>query len=182
MEVLDSDDPIFDKTLSETSEDKTMPEEKEETDRGFEDAANLMLTLCQQNEMEKQEKSREIQRHIETERRAIRYIVEEIYKGWRVSPSPETMGASVDGILGASCDFWDEDDGDGSPDHSHRILGDHSARAHARGSGMRVVKWVLYAEATYVINDPVRPFRKARNQSNAGRICFTQMHPDGARF
>ena len=94
MEVLDSGDPTIDKTLSETSEDETMPEEKENTDRGFEDAANLMLTLCQQNETEKHEKSLEIQRHIETEtRRAIWYIVEEIYRGWRVSPSPETMGA-----------------------------------------------------------------------------------------
>ena len=144
MEVLDSDDPIFDKTLSKTSEDETMPEEKENTDRGFEDAANLMLTLCQQNEMEKHEKSREIQRHIEIEtRRAIWYIVEEICRGWRISPSPETMGASVDRILGASYDFWDEDeeDGDGSPDQSHRRVGDHSARAHARGWGTRVVKW-----------------------------------------
>ena len=83
----------------ETAEDEMSPEMHDISDRGFEEAANLMLTLCQQNEMEKHRKSREIQRHIETEtRRAIWYIVE-------------------DGILGACYDFWDEDeeDEDGTP-------------------------------------------------------------------
>ena len=35
--------------------------------------------------------------------------MEEIYKDWKVSPTPETVSTSVNGILGASCDFWDED-------------------------------------------------------------------------
>ena len=101
----------------ETAEDETSPEIHDIAVRGFEEAANLMVTLCQQNEMGKHGKSREIQRHIETEtRRAMWYIVEEIYRGWRVSPTPETVGTSVNGILGASCDFWYEDeDEDGHP-------------------------------------------------------------------
>ena len=82
----------------------------------------------------------------ETEtRRAIWYVVEEIYRGWRVSPTPATVGTSVNGILVASYDFWYEDeDEDGSPDHSRRgagMAGDHSASAHARCSGARVVRW-----------------------------------------
>ena len=106
IELLDSDDPIFEETLSETSEDETMPEVYEITDGVFEEAANLMLTLYHQNETEKHGKSSEIQRHIEVvTRRAIWHFVEEIYRGWRVSPTPETMCTSVDGILGASYDF-----------------------------------------------------------------------------
>ena len=114
-----------DKTLPETlpemyeiAENETSPEIHDIADRGFEEAANLMLTLCQQNEMEKHGKSREIQHHIETEtRRAMWHIVENIYRGWRVSPTLETVGTSVNGILGASYDFWDEDeeDEDGPP-------------------------------------------------------------------
>ena len=43
--------------------------------------------------------------------------VEEIYSGWKVSPTPEMVGTSVNGILGASYEFWDEDeeDEDGAP-------------------------------------------------------------------
>ena len=92
-------------------------------DRGFEEAANLMLTMCKQSETEKHGEPSEIHRQMETEtRRAIRYIVEDIYSGWRVSPTPETVGTSVSGILGASYDFWDEDEEveDTSPDHSRR--------------------------------------------------------------
>ena len=63
IELLDSDDPIFEETLSETSEDETMPEVYVITDGCFEEAANLMLTLCQQNETKKHGKSSEIQRH-----------------------------------------------------------------------------------------------------------------------
>ena len=70
--------------MYETAEDEMSPEMHDISDRGFEEAANLMLTLCQQNEMEKHRKSREIQRHIETEtRRAIWYIVEDGILGER---------------------------------------------------------------------------------------------------
>ena len=76
-------------------------------------AANLLLKLCQQNEMEKHWKSNEIQCQIETEtRRKVWDIVEEIYRDWKVSPTLETVSTSADGILGASCDFWDEDEED----------------------------------------------------------------------
>ena len=55
------------------------------------------------------------------------------------------MGTSVDGILGASCDFWDEDekDADGLPiiRVEEQEWLEISAPAHARGSGTRVVKW-----------------------------------------
>ena len=37
-------------------------------------------------------------------------IVEEIYNDWKVSPPQETVSTSVKGILGASYDFWDEDE------------------------------------------------------------------------
>ena len=76
-----------DETLSEIlkiAEDETLPEIHEIADSGFERVANFLLTLCQQNETEKHGKSSEIQRQIETEaRRAIRYIVEEIYRDWK---------------------------------------------------------------------------------------------------
>ena len=70
--------------------------------------------------MEKHWKSNEIQCQIETEtRRTMWDIAEDIYRGWKVSPPPETVSTSVNGILGASCDFWDEDekeeDEDGHP-------------------------------------------------------------------
>ena len=69
-----------------------------------------------------------LHKHIETKtRRAMWYIVgdpvEEIYRGWRVSPTPE--GTSVEGILAASYDFWDEEeeDEDAPSDHSDIMVG-----------------------------------------------------------
>ena len=44
----------------EIAEDETLPEIRDIADRGFEEAANLMLTLCQLNEREKHGKSREL--------------------------------------------------------------------------------------------------------------------------
>ena len=37
-------------------------------------------------------------------------IVEEIHRDPKVSPTPETVSTSVNGILGAGCEFWDEDE------------------------------------------------------------------------
>ena len=85
----------------EIAKDETSPEIHDISDSEFEEAANLMLTLCQQNEME---------RH------------EEIYRGWKVWPTPETVGTSVNGILGASCEFWDEDE----EDDGHRSFASRS--------------------------------------------------------
>ena len=53
--------------IFEITEDETSPEIHDIADSGFERAANFLLTLCQQNEMEKHGKSNEIQRQIETE-------------------------------------------------------------------------------------------------------------------
>ena len=93
MEVVESDDPMFDGGARGVRDYR----------RWIEEAANLMLTLCQQSVTEKHGKSCEIQRHVEVEtRRAIRYIVEETYRGRRISPSPETMCTTVYGILGAT--------------------------------------------------------------------------------
>ena len=75
---------------SETCEDETLPEIQEIAGSGLESAANLLLKLCQLNEMEKLGKWTEIQRQIETE--------------------PETVSTSVNGILGASYEFWDDDE------------------------------------------------------------------------
>ena len=36
--------------------------------------------------------------------------VEEIYRDWKVSPPLEMVSTSVNGILGASYDFWDEEE------------------------------------------------------------------------
>ena len=106
----------------EIAEDETLPEVHDMADRGFEEAANLMLTTCQQTEMENHGKPSEIQRQMETEnRRAIRYFVEEINGGWRISPTQETVGTSVSGILGASVDFWDEDE-DEEDEDGHPII------------------------------------------------------------
>ena len=41
------------------------------------------------------------------------YILEEISRDWKVSLTPETVGTSVSGILGASYEFWDEEEEDG---------------------------------------------------------------------
>ena len=81
-----------------------VPEVHDIADRELEEAANNMLTHCQQNEMDKHGKLHEIQREMETEtRRATWYIVEENY---RVGGSPNTgSGTSVNGILGACYDF-----------------------------------------------------------------------------
>ena len=46
IELLNSDDPILDETLSETSEDETMPEVYEIAGSGLEGTANLLLNLC----------------------------------------------------------------------------------------------------------------------------------------
>ena len=61
-------------------------------------------------------------------------------------PTPETVGTGVNGILGASCELWDEDeeDEDGPPNRSRRgagTVGDHSESAHGTCSGTRVVRW-----------------------------------------
>ena len=76
-----------------------------------ESAANLLLKLCQQNEMEKHWK---IERNPTSDtngnRRAIWDFVGEIYRDWKASPTPETVSTCVNGILGASCEFWDEDE------------------------------------------------------------------------
>ena len=77
---------------------------------GLERAANLLLKLCQQYEMEKHGKLNEIQCQTETESRRMWDIVDEVYRDWKVSPPPETVSTSVNGILGASYDFWDEDE------------------------------------------------------------------------
>ena len=112
-----ADDETMPETY-ETAEDETSPEVHDQADRGFEEAANLMLTMCQQSEMEKLGEPSAIQRQTETEtRRTTQHFVEEICSGWRVSPTPEIVGTCVSGILGASNDFWDEDeeDEDGPP-------------------------------------------------------------------
>ena len=95
--------------IDEIAEDETSPEIHEIAGSGL--AANLLLKLCQQNEMEKHRNSNDIKRQIETEtRRVIWDIVEEICRDWKVSPAQEMMSTSVNGILGASHDFWDEDE------------------------------------------------------------------------
>ena len=102
--------------MYEIAEDETSPEIHDIADSGSGRAANLLLTLCQQNEMEKHGKSNEIQRQIETEtRRVIWYIVEEIFRDWKASLTPETVGTSVKRILGASYEFRDEEEEDGPP-------------------------------------------------------------------
>ena len=126
-----------DETLPETreiAEDETSPEIHEIAGSALERAAKLLLILCPQNEMEKHGKSNEVQRQIETEtRRTMWDIVEEICRDWKVSPPLETVSTSVNGILGASYDFWDEEEEDGLPDHSCRgagMGGGHSESAH----------------------------------------------------
>ena len=104
--------------MYEIPEDETSPEIHEIAGSGLERAANLLLKLFQQNEMEKHGKSNEIKCQTETEtRRTIRDIVEEIYRDWRFSPTLETVSTSVSGVLGASYDFWDEgeEEEDGPP-------------------------------------------------------------------
>ena len=111
IELLDSDHPILDETLSETPVDETMPEVFEITGSGLEGAANLLLKLGQQNEMAKHGKSNEIKCHL----RKMWDIVEAIYRAWKVSPTPETVSANVSGILGECYSFWDEEEEDGPP-------------------------------------------------------------------
>ena len=110
------------------AEDETSPE-VHDIAKGVEEAAKLMLALCQQNEMEKHGKSREIKRQIETETsRAIWYTVEEICRGWRIPPTPEAVGTSVNGILGRGR----------PPDHSRRgwrPFSDCSRKMFGYGSG-----------------------------------------------
>ena len=68
-------------------------------------------------------KSNETQRQIETEtHRAIWDTVEEIYRDWKVSPTPETVSTSVNGIVGASLWVLGRGRGRGgrAPDHSCR--------------------------------------------------------------
>ena len=97
--------------IFEIAEDETSPEIHEIVGSGLGRAANLLLKLCQQNEMEKLWKSNDINGQIETNsRRTMWDMVEEIYRDWQVSPILETVSSSVNGILGASYDFWDEDD------------------------------------------------------------------------
>ena len=102
--------------IFEIAEDETSPEIFDITDSGFEEAANLLLTLCQQNE--KHSKSYEIQRQKETETcRAIWYIVEGNLPRLESLANTGNVGTSVNGIVGASYEFWDEDeeDEDGPP-------------------------------------------------------------------
>ena len=130
-ELLDSDHPILDETLSE---DETMPKVYEIAGRGLEGAANLLLKLCQRNELEKHGKSNETKCQIETEiRRNMCQIEEDICRAWKGSPTPETVSTNVSGILGECYSFWDEEEEDGHPDHSYRGAGlvrDHSETAH----------------------------------------------------
>ena len=88
-----------------------MPVVYEIAGSGLKSVANLLLNLWQQNEMEKHGKSNEIKCQMGTEtRRTMWDIVEEIFRDWKVSPTPETVSSSVNGILGASYDFCDEDE------------------------------------------------------------------------
>ena len=92
---------------------------------GLERAANLLLKLCQQNEMEKHGKLNEIQCQTETESRSMWDIVDEVYRDWKVSPPPKTVSTSVNGILGASYGFLGRGRGRGGrpPDLSCRGAG-----------------------------------------------------------
>ena len=111
--------------IYEIAEDETSPEIHDIADRRLK-KWRTSCSHCQQNETEKHGKSREVQRHIETEtRRAIWCFVEEIYRGWTVSLPRDMVETSVNGILGVSNDFWDEDeeDEDGPPEHSRRGAG-----------------------------------------------------------
>ena len=42
-------------------------------------------------------------------------IVEEIYRAWKVSPTPETVTTCVSWILGECYSFWDDEKEDGPP-------------------------------------------------------------------
>ena len=99
-----------------TCEFETLPEVYKIAGSGLEGAANLLLKPCQQNEMEKHWKSNEIECQIQTEiRRKMSDIVEDIYRAWKVSPTPEMVSTHVSGILGECYSFWDEKVEDGLP-------------------------------------------------------------------
>ena len=119
MEVVAENDKqtleVHETIWSETLEDGTSPE-IHEIAGSLESAANLLLKLCPQNEMEKHGKSNEIKRQRETDTcRAIWDIVEEIHRDWKIWPTAETVSTSVNGILGASHEFWDEDEEEDGP-------------------------------------------------------------------
>ena len=176
--------------MHEIAEDETLPEIHEIADRGFEEAANLMLTLCQPNEMEKHGKSREIQSQIETgTRRAIWYVVEEIYRSWGVLPTLETVGYRCE------TEFWAQAMISGTrtrkmrkptPDHSRRgagMVGDNSESAH--GMCSRVVRWVTdcrcYSGGVYVDNDVFlrrcgRPLHYTRHASDDTEVIILLPH------
>ena len=42
-------------------------------------------------------------------------IVEEIYRAWKVMPTPETLSTDVSRILSECYSFWDEEEEDGPP-------------------------------------------------------------------
>ena len=66
-------------------------------------------------------------------RRKMWDIVEEVYRAWKVSPTPETVGTDVSGILGVCHSFLGRGRGRWAPDHSYRGAGlvrDRSESAH----------------------------------------------------
>ena len=141
---------LHETTWLEIADDETSPEIDDIAGIGLVRAANLLLKLCQQNEMEKHGKSNEIQCQIETKtRRTMWDIVEEIYRDWKVSAPPETVSTSVNGMLGANYDFWDEDEEDEEA-RAAGMAGGHSESAHnvlvddyPVGHGQRE-KWQIY--------------------------------------
>ena len=42
-------------------------------------------------------------------------IVEEMYRAWKVMPTPETLSTDVSRILGECYSFWEEEEEDGPP-------------------------------------------------------------------
>ena len=104
--------------MYEVTEDETSDEKHDIADKRFEKAANLLLTLCQQNDMEKHG---EIERNPMSDRdgNPSNDVVHCGRSPQRLESlaTDETVSTSVNGILGASYDFWDEDeeDVDGSP-------------------------------------------------------------------
>ena len=113
--------------------------------------------------------AREIERNPMSERetrRTMLDMVEETYRDWKVSPPPETVSTSVNGILGASYDFLDRDEEDEDGPRIIRVeeqeAGGHSVaflRSLAATRGLapeHVAALKSYLESNVVKSAPVQ--------------------------